>query len=83
MENFGSDAFNGNSPGVMKVDKMVRVAMKGLGKDTYEIRTGTSNVLKVMSRLAPTLMLWQLSRPVAKELAKAQQQEYSRKQRDE
>src|SRR5881227_2428138 len=38
MENFGSDAFNGNSPGVMKVDKMVRVAMKGLGKDTYEIR---------------------------------------------
>ena len=83
MENFGSDAFNGNSPGVMKVDKMVRVAMKGLGKDTYEIRPGTSNVLKVMSRLAPTLMLWQLSRPVAKELAKAQQQEYSRKQRDE
>ena len=83
MENFGSDAFNGNSPGVMKVDKMVRVAMKGLGKDTNEIRPGTSNVLKVMSRLTPTLMLWQLSRPVAKELAKAQQQEYSRKQRDE
>src|SRR5215472_11251481 len=70
MENFGSDSFNSQSPGVVKVDKMVRAALKGLEKDTYEIRPGVSNVLKVMSRLAPTLMLRQLSRPVARELAK-------------
>jgi uncharacterized oxidoreductase len=72
MEHFGSDSYNSQSPGVMKVDKMVRVAVKGLGKDTEEIRPGVSNILKVMSRLAPTLMMKQLSRPVAKELAKAQ-----------
>lgn len=72
IDNFGSDAFNGNSRGVMKADKMVSVAMKGLGKDTYEIRPGTSNILKFMSRFAPNFMLKQLSKPVAKELAKAQ-----------
>ncbi len=72
MDNFGSDSFNSRSPGVMNVDKMVRAALKGLEKDTYEIRPGASNILKVMSRLAPTLMLKQLSRPVARELAKAQ-----------
>jgi uncharacterized oxidoreductase len=72
MDNFGSDSFNSQSPGVMKVDKMVRAALRALEKNTEEIRPGVSNVLKVMSRLAPTLMLRQLSRPVARELAKTQ-----------
>lgn len=72
MDNFGSDTFNSRTRGVMKVDKMVQVALRGLENDTYEIRPGTSNVLKVMSRLAPNFMLKQLSRPVAKELTKAQ-----------
>jgi uncharacterized oxidoreductase len=72
MDNFGSDSYNSQSPGVMNVDKMVRTALKGLARNTYEIRPGVSNVLKVMSRLAPTLMLKHLSRPVATELAKAQ-----------
>jgi uncharacterized oxidoreductase len=71
MDNFGSDSYNSQSPGVMNVDKLVRAALSGLTRDTYEIRPGVSNVLKVMSRLAPTLMLRQLSRPVATELAKA------------
>ncbi len=75
MDNFGSDSFNGNSQGVMKVDKMVSVAVKGLENDTYEIRPGVSNVLKVMSRLAPAFMLRQLNKPVAKELAKAEREE--------
>jgi len=75
MDNFGSDTFNGSSQGVMKVDKMVSVAIKGLESDTYEIRPGVSNVLKLMSRLAPHFMLGQLSKPVAKELAKAHREE--------
>ena len=75
MDNFGSDTSNSSSRGVMKVDKMVSVAMKGLESDTYEIRPGVSNVLKLMSRLAPTFMLRQLSKPVEKELAKAQREE--------
>ena len=74
MDNFGSDTSNSSSQGVMKVDKMVSVAVKGLESDTYEIRPGVSNVLKLMSRLAPTFMLRQLSRPVAKELAKVQRE---------
>jgi uncharacterized oxidoreductase len=68
MDNFGSDAFNSSSRGVMKVNKMVSVAMKGLESDKYEIRPGTSNVLNLMSRLAPKFMLGQLSKSVAKEL---------------
>ena len=72
MDNFGSDSLNSQSSGVMNVDKMVRAALSGLEKDTEEIRPGVSNVLKMMSRLAPTLMLRQLSRPVARELAKTQ-----------
>ena len=75
MDNFGSDTFNGSSQGVMKVDKMVSVAMKGLERDQYEIRPGVSNVLKLMSRLAPTFMFRQLNRPVVKELAKFQREE--------
>lgn len=74
MDNFGSDTFNGSSQGVMKVNKMVSVAMKGLESDRYEIRPGISNVLKLMSRLAPQFMLRQLSRPVAKELAKVERE---------
>jgi uncharacterized oxidoreductase len=75
MDNFGSDAFNSNSSGVMKVDKMVNVAIRGLERDTYEIRPGTSNVLNLMSRLAPHFMFRQLSKPVARELAQASREE--------
>ena len=75
LDNFGSDASNRSSWGVMKVDKMVSVTMKGLESDTYEIRPGISNVLMLMSRLAPAFMLGQLSKPVVKELAKAQRGE--------
>ena len=72
MDNFGSDTFNNNTRGVMKVDKMVSVAIKGLGRDTYEIKPGPSSILKFMSRLAPDFMLKQLSRSAAEDLAKAQ-----------
>ncbi len=75
INNFGSDTSNGSSQGVMKVDKLVSVAIKGLENDTYEIRPGVSNVLKLMSRLAPAFMLKQISKPVAKELAKAEREE--------
>jgi uncharacterized oxidoreductase len=54
----------------MKLDKMVSVALKGLEKDTDEIRPGMTNALKWMSRVAPNLMLSQLNKSVAQELAK-------------
>ena len=54
----------------MQLDKMVSVALKGLEKDTDEIRPGMTNVMKWMSRVAPNLMLSQLNKSVAQELAK-------------
>ena len=58
----GSDTLNSQSPVVMKLDKMVSVAMKGLEKDTDEIRPGMSNVMKWMSRVAPNFILKQVNK---------------------
>ncbi|HEY1802369.1 MAG TPA: SDR family NAD(P)-dependent oxidoreductase [Terriglobales bacterium] len=49
---------------MMDVVKMVGVALEGLKKDRLEIRPGPSNILKLMSRLAPQFILNRLSRPV-------------------
>lgn len=38
---------------IMKVEDMVRVAIKGFERDTLEIRPGQSNQLKLMNRIAP------------------------------
>jgi len=54
---------------VMSVAKMVGQAIQGLRKDQLEIRPGLSNVLKLMSRIAPQFMLNQLSKPVDRMLA--------------
>jgi uncharacterized oxidoreductase len=70
LENLGSDTLNSQSPVVMQLDKMVSVALKRLEKDTDEIRPGMTNVMKWMSRVAPNLMLSQLNKSVAQELAK-------------
>ncbi|MFZ4403343.1 MAG: SDR family oxidoreductase [Pseudobdellovibrionaceae bacterium] len=49
---------------VMKVDKMVAAAIRGLKNDQFEIRPGQSNQLKFMNRLAPEFVLSQLSKTV-------------------
>ncbi len=46
----------------MRVDVLVAHALAGFRKDQLEIRPGVSNVLRVMSRVAPRLMLRQLSK---------------------
>jgi uncharacterized oxidoreductase len=38
---------------IMKVDDMVKVAVKGMQTDRFEIRPGQANQLKMMSRVAP------------------------------
>ena len=50
----------------MKVDKMVSIAIKGILKDKLEIRPGLSNVLKIMSRLAPNFMASMLDKTIEK-----------------
>jgi hypothetical protein len=41
---------------------MVKVAVKGMQTDRFEIRPGQANQLKMMNRLAPGFILKQMSR---------------------
>ncbi len=61
LDHFAED-LKGNS--IMNVTKLVNCAVKGIEKDVFEIRPGQSNLLKMMSRLAPQFILNQLSKPV-------------------
>jgi uncharacterized oxidoreductase len=49
---------------IMKVEDMVKVAVKGMQTDRLEIRPGQANQLKMLSRVAPGFILKQMSRPV-------------------
>jgi uncharacterized oxidoreductase len=53
---------------IMNVADMVRVAIRGMQNDKFEIRPGQSNQLKMMSRVAPAFILKMLSKPVDKML---------------
>ena len=48
----------------LRVDDMVKVAVKGMQTDRLEIRPGQANQLKIMSRVAPGFILKQMSRSV-------------------
>ncbi|MES2515021.1 MAG: SDR family NAD(P)-dependent oxidoreductase [Bacteroidota bacterium] len=62
------DEFTGmvNPTQNMKVDKMVSIAIKGILKDKLEIRPGMSNILKIMSRVAPQFIMNTLHKSVEK-----------------
>lgn len=49
---------------MMDVSEMVGQAIRGLERNQLEIRPGLSNVLKLMSRIAPQLILKRLSKSV-------------------
>jgi len=49
---------------IMKVEDMVKVAVKGVQTNQFEIRPGQANQLKIMNRLAPGFILKQMSRSV-------------------
>lgn len=66
---FHFDEVKGVHP--MKADKMIRDTIRGLRKDHLEIRPGRSNLLKLMSRVAPDFILNRLSKPVNAMLAHA------------
>jgi uncharacterized oxidoreductase len=55
----------------MKVQVLAKRAIDGLRKNTLEIRPGLSNVLKLMSRVAPQFILKLLGKPTDKMLALA------------
>jgi uncharacterized oxidoreductase len=58
---------------LMSVDRLVAAALKGVEKDRLEIRVGFANVSKLMSRVAPSLILRVLSKPVDQMLAQTKQ----------
>lgn len=58
---------------LMELDVLVAATLAGLHKDRLEIRPGLANVLKLMSRLAPSFMLKQLSKSVDRLLAEPKQ----------
>lgn len=55
----------------MQVETLVERAIAGLKHDRLEIRPGLSNMLKIMSRVAPNFILKQLGKPVDRMLAQA------------
>lgn len=57
----------------MDVKILVRHAIAGMARDRLEIRPGLSNVLKIMSRLAPDFMARQLSKPVDRMLTQSRE----------
>jgi uncharacterized oxidoreductase len=66
------DTFTGiiDSRQNMKVDKMVRIAIKGILKNKMEIKPGLSKLLKFMGRLAPNFILNILDKSLDKAKAK-------------
>jgi len=54
---------------IMNSQDMVKVAVRGLQNDIFEIRPGQSNQLKIMSRIAPDFILKQMSKSVERLLA--------------
>lgn len=65
---FTEEDMKGSS--VMTVEDMVKVAVNGLKNNRWEIRPGQSNLLKMMSRIAPDFIFKQLSKSVDLMLSK-------------
>lgn len=55
----------------MDVKVLAQHAITGFARDRLEIRPGLSNLLKIMSRLAPNFILRQLGKPVDRMLAQS------------
>ena len=66
---FTADDMKGTT--VMETPQMVETAIKGFVNNTLEIRPGQSNLLRIMSRIAPRFILNQMSRPVDSMLAQS------------
>jgi len=66
LQNGFSGVDLGKSVPVMKVDKMVNAAIKGILKDKPEILPGMSKALKLMGRIAPGFFLNFMDKTIAK-----------------
>jgi uncharacterized oxidoreductase len=55
---------------LMETDKLIDVAIEGIQHDKFEIYPGIAKILKIMSRLAPSVIFNQMSKVAEKSLAK-------------
>lgn len=62
----GMDGFDEKM--LMQPEKVIDAAIQGMMKDKPEIYPGAANVIKIMSRLAPSFLLSQTSKAGAKEM---------------
>ena len=62
-------ATNVKESDLMAPDQLIAQALQGMQRDTWEIYPGMAGVLRYLSRLAPGLLLRQLSKGVAESLA--------------
>jgi uncharacterized oxidoreductase len=67
----GTDPEDLKGVAVMKVEDLVAAAIRGMERNTLEIRPGQANQLKLMDRLAPEFILGMLSKPVERMLRKS------------
>jgi len=67
-----NDKFAGDQEGVkmMEPDKLIHIAIKGIQKDKFEIYPGLARLINIMSRLAPGVLMNQMSKMAEKSLAK-------------
>jgi uncharacterized oxidoreductase len=66
-----NDKFAGevDSRMMMEPGKLIATAIKGIQKDKYEIYPGLARILKIMSRIAPGILLNQMGKLAEKSLA--------------
>lgn len=69
---FSADDLPGVKP--MEVSALVKHAIDGLENDRLEIRPGLSNMMKIISRLAPGFIFKRLGKSVGRMLAQSPQQ---------
>jgi uncharacterized oxidoreductase len=70
MDAFTNDLDTNSGGPIMKVDKMVSVAINGILKDKFEIKPGMSKALNLMGRLAPKFFLNYMDKTIEKAKAK-------------
>ncbi|UBM59246.1 SDR family NAD(P)-dependent oxidoreductase [Marinilongibacter aquaticus] len=64
MDRFSADLGPGSSGPIMDTEKMVKVAIRGMQRDTFEIRPGMSKALFALSRLVPNFAVGMLHKSV-------------------
>lgn len=74
MNSFSEDLDKNSAGPIMKVEKMVQIAIDGLLKDKFEIKPGMSKALSLMARIAPNFFLKYMDKTLEKAIAKNKKQ---------